>query len=415
MKNAAKVGLVTLVGIVLLITLLFWKSGIASHIQGFEIVGSFQNTNGLLEGAEVRYRGFRIGTVSKISPRAKDILVRVRVSKKIEIPAESILRVEFDGLIGEKFIGVIPGDEPSHLYKQGDVLKGISSAGIVDFVDIGTQNLDETKKILAMLYKMLEDGQVQDSVRNILSNVEVTTSELNKLIPSLQTIAINLNQLTKSITPVLGDSGVHQDLRETIANIKRFSIELSDFFDGEMSSNVDELINSARETADALNTILQDSELKEDMKTTLRSTRKMMDRLSSFGLTDIRGLAGLDYYTETKKWGYRAGLLLGPEDNYWLLQLKSIQDPYITDIQKGILLTDWWGVHGGMINQKPGVGIDLKPWQPLKLSASFYDLDTVETELRADIRLHDSVRLIGEATDLMRQNQQYSLGIRINN
>ncbi|MFH1429739.1 MAG: MlaD family protein, partial [Candidatus Margulisiibacteriota bacterium] len=183
MKTATKVGFVTFLGIVLLGGLLFWKSGIITHVKGFTIVGSFQSTNGLLDGAEVRYRGFRIGTVSKIRPRAEDILVSVRVSKKINIPAKSILRVEFDGLIGEKFIGIIPGPDPKILYRSGDVLEGTSSAGIVDFVDIGTQNLDETKKILVMLFKMLEDGKVQKSVRNILSNVEVTTYELNKLIP----------------------------------------------------------------------------------------------------------------------------------------------------------------------------------------------------------------------------------------
>ncbi|MFC1478447.1 MlaD family protein [Candidatus Margulisiibacteriota bacterium] len=418
MKTATKVGFVTFLGIVLLATLLFWKSGIITHVKGFTIVGSFQSTNGLLDGAEVRYRGFRIGTVSKIKPRAKDILVYVRVSKKINIPDESILRVEFDGLIGEKFIGIIPGPDPLKLYESGTVLKGTSSAGIVDFVDIGTQNLDETKKILVMLYQMLEDGQVQKSVRNILSNVEITTSELNELIPSLQDIAINLNLLTQSITPIMGDPSVHRDFRETVDNIKKVSNEVNiliERINDETIDDVNALLTSAKEASDGINDILADGDLRTDIKGTLKSSKKLMDRINSFGLTDIRALAGVDYYTVPKKWGYRAGLSLGVEENNWLLQLKSLDQTVITDIQKRNYFSDNLGFHLGMVNMKPGLGLDVRLADFMSLSTSLYDIDQMEAELSTVIRLNDNLKMIGEASDMLRENQTYSVGVQVNN
>ena len=415
MKHAVKVGLVTLIGLGLLTSLLVWKSGITASIQGFEITGSFQNTNGLIEGAEVRYRGFRIGSVSKIHPRAEDILVKVRVNKSIAIPAESILRVEFDGLIGEKYIGVIPGPDTSKLYQPGSILAGRSSAGIVDFVDVGTQNLDETKKILALFYKMLEDGQIQDSVRNILSNVEVTTAELNQLIPSLQAIAINLNTLTESISPIVGDKEVHQSLKETIASIKDFSNGLGKLGKGKAPENINLLIENMNKTVKELNAIMGDKSFKDDMQSTIRATGKLADRISSIGINDLQVQGGADYYADPKKWGYRAGLNLGTKDNYLLIQGKNLNEPNLTDIIKGYSLNSVVGVHGGMINKKPGLGVDVSPISPVKLSASLYDLDETQAKVSTEVRLNKNIKLVGEGSDLLRNKENFSVGIQLNN
>ncbi|MFA5928572.1 MAG: MlaD family protein [Candidatus Margulisiibacteriota bacterium] len=421
MNTAAKVGLVTFLGILCLTSLLIWKSGIVTSIQGYEITGSFRNINGLMEGAEVRYRGFRIGTVTRITPRAEDIRVIVKVSKQIDIPRDSTLRVEFDGLIGEKYIGVLPGLDTTRLYAPGIVLKGISSAGIVDFVDVGTQNLDETKKILALFYKMLEDGSIQHSVKKILSNVEVTTQELNKLIPSLMGIADNLSTLADSISPMLSDPSIHANLRVTVQNIKEASGEISSFASGlnssmsEVTANVNQMLVSIKKASDSINDVLKDGELRSDVKTTLRSTSKLLDRMYSFGLTDISAQAGMDYYTVPRQWGYRAGMKLGSDENFWLLQLKTLNETSLSDLQKGFYIGKDMGLRLGMINKKPGFGLDYKPFTNLKFGTSIYDLDNLEAEFDTEIELIKNVRLVGEATDLLRQNQSYSVGIKINN
>ncbi|MFH1429398.1 MAG: hypothetical protein ABIH39_06610, partial [Candidatus Margulisiibacteriota bacterium] len=223
------------------------------------------------------------------------------------------------------------------------------------------------------------------------------------------------------ITPILGDPDVHRDLRETVQNIKQVSAEVDTFVErlnnsvDDTAANLNDLLTSTREVSDSIGDILNDSELRNDIKGSLKSTKKLMDRINNFGLTDIRVLAGLDYYTVPKTWGYRAGLSLGVEENNWLLQLKSLNKTEITDIQKRNYFTDNLGFHIGMINMKPGGGLDIKLAEFISLSTSIYNIDQLEAEVSTVIKLNNNMKVIGEATDMLRENQTYSVGVQVNN
>ena len=97
-----KVGFVSFLMLSMIGALMMWQSTLLMRASGYELKGEFQNINGLLNGAEVRYRGFKVGRVSKVSPGPKKILVSFYVKDDIEVPQGSELRVIFDGLIGEK-------------------------------------------------------------------------------------------------------------------------------------------------------------------------------------------------------------------------------------------------------------------------------------------------------------------------
>ena len=73
MTVLSKVGLTTVIALVVLAMIISWKSEIFLIRTGYELIGSFKSIEGLTIGSEVRYRGFNIGKVMSIDPTPKDI------------------------------------------------------------------------------------------------------------------------------------------------------------------------------------------------------------------------------------------------------------------------------------------------------------------------------------------------------
>ena len=105
----AKIGIISLAALLILGGMIVWKGDIFLRSSGYELIGSFSNAGGLMPGAEVRYRGFKVGKVTRIEPNPQDVKVYLIVQSNIKVPEGSTLRVAFDGLIGQKFVEIIPG------------------------------------------------------------------------------------------------------------------------------------------------------------------------------------------------------------------------------------------------------------------------------------------------------------------
>ena len=106
-KTAAKVGIFSFFVLLLIAFLIVWQSSIFLRASGNNFTGVFEGINGLLEGAPVRYRGFKVGYVAKIIPEIEDIKVEFWVNSDLKIPEGSTLKIAFDGLIGEKYLEIV--------------------------------------------------------------------------------------------------------------------------------------------------------------------------------------------------------------------------------------------------------------------------------------------------------------------
>lgn len=242
----AKVGVVALAALLILVTMIVWKGDIFLKAQGYELIGSFSNAGGVMAGAEVRYRGYKVGKVTRIEPNPEDVKVFLIIQSNIKVPEGSSLRVAFDGLIGQKYVEIIPGMS-SNMLKSKSVLPGFSTLGIVDFIDIGTQNLEESKHILQSVRNITDDPIVQKAAKETLVNVEKTTFELNKiatglsrslekggfedLIKSLSTASDTVNRVSKELDGIISSLDKLTSDPEFISDVKATAKNAKDAFD----------------------------------------------------------------------------------------------------------------------------------------------------------------------------------------
>ena len=133
-SSSFKVGLLTLLALILLIGVVFKVKGRTfSSADRVEVI--FKDVNGLRPGAGVQMMGLRVGQVEEITPVIDDENSYVKVKfvitePNIEIPSASMISIQQSGLIGELFLEVTPPKDRTVyvpmlnkdiLYKDDDV------------------------------------------------------------------------------------------------------------------------------------------------------------------------------------------------------------------------------------------------------------------------------------------------------
>lgn len=111
-SSSFKVGLLTLIALVLLIGVVFRVKGRAfSSAERIEI--QFKDVNGMRPGSGVQMMGLKVGQVEEITPviNQENSYVKVRfviTEPDVEIPAASVFSIQQSGLIGELFLEITP-------------------------------------------------------------------------------------------------------------------------------------------------------------------------------------------------------------------------------------------------------------------------------------------------------------------
>ena len=111
-SSSFKVGLLTLIALVLLVGVVFRVKGRAfSSAKRIEV--QFKDVNGMRPGAGVQMMGLKVGQVEEITPVINQQKSYVKVKfvitePDIEIPPASVFSIQQSGLIGELFLEITP-------------------------------------------------------------------------------------------------------------------------------------------------------------------------------------------------------------------------------------------------------------------------------------------------------------------
>lgn len=217
LSATAKVGLITIVGLTILGAMIAWKTEIFMLGNGAEMIASFENVEGLTVGSEVRFRGLKIGKVVNLDPGPYDIKVFAIIDNKLHVPADSTLRVSYDGIVGMKFLEIRPGTAET-MYHAPQELKGARTSSLVDFIDLGSKNLVQTKEILESVRAMIQSPTTQKAYYDILTTAE-------KLIQELRAA-------TQGLAKITSDPAFQENVKSTIAGTAKTLTSANNFFEG---------------------------------------------------------------------------------------------------------------------------------------------------------------------------------------
>ena len=251
-------------GIIAIFTIVVLIYGI-NYLKGLNILdknrifhAKYDNIDGLLKGSVISLNGFNVGIVSNISLQSDNsLLVSVKINEDFDVPANSILKISNQDLMGTKGISVILGNSDL-LAKNNDTLiaeienslqdevnKQIlplknKAEGLISSVDslmvIFTSVLNtDARKNLASSFKNLDETFIlmSESMKELNKLVVTNEKNISNSIKNFESITGNISDNNESIENILkkmssiSDSVSSKDIGEIIKNLNNITNKIS--------------------------------------------------------------------------------------------------------------------------------------------------------------------------------------------
>lgn len=214
-----KVGAFVLVAFVCLIVFVFSVGDFNFFEKGKNFKVVFNFANGVRKSAPVRVAGVDQGMVRDISvffdevDRKTKVAVAVRVKEDTKIPIDSEIIINQLGLLGEKYIEVIPGVDTVNFFGEGDVVVGRDPVAQETISKKVVEVATKVEASIDSLNKIIGDADNQQSVKETLARL---SSMLGKLSELAETTAEGKGTLGH----LFYDDGLYNNLEELTADLK---------------------------------------------------------------------------------------------------------------------------------------------------------------------------------------------------
>ncbi|MCL5276602.1 MAG: MCE family protein [Deltaproteobacteria bacterium] len=443
----AKIGIF----VAIVLTLLFWITfkisggSIFGRVQGYTIRAVFDNVQGLNTKTGVFIAGIKIGYVDDIKLHDNRALVILRIMPGEEIGENAKAIIKTKGLLGEKYIDIVPGKEATAPIKPGgEILFTESPPDFEELMDklddittdikAVTQSLNEVfggprgvktiKDLVGSLNRTID--HVDNLVTNTDANLNSTFDSVNAFAKALGEqgpgILTNLAEVSRELHTIIAANG--KSIDKTISNISSASEELD-----RTLANLREISDNLKEGKGTIGKLLTDEKTEKEVSDAISGLSSMIGGTSRFRtIIDYRS----EYQFTYKDVKSYLNLRLQPTwDKYYLLGI--VDDPLGSssttttnnalsqlkinaEIAKRI---SYFTFRGGIIESTGGIGIDVgTPDDHIKLSAELFNFNErpyPELKTMLSISIFRYFLISGGMTDIMnRDYRTWFFGVGLN-
>jgi len=129
------VGLFVLLGILAVLFLALRAANLGNFVVGetYEVKASFDNIGGLKVRSPVKSAGVTVGRIKSIvlDTNTYQGAVTMELEQNMKFPSDTSAKILTSGLLGDQFIGLVPGGSDKHL-ENGGVIKLTQSAVLLE-------------------------------------------------------------------------------------------------------------------------------------------------------------------------------------------------------------------------------------------------------------------------------------------
>lgn len=225
----------------------------------YNIYAVFNNINGLKPGNNVRYSGINVGTVKEIMMVSDTVIVvKIAIVKEItkHIKTDAKCAITSDGLVGSMIINILPGHKSEMNIAKGDTIRSftrIRTEEMLQTLSVTNENaalltgelLAITKEISAgkgIVGSMLKDTLLTKDLREIVYHLKITSKASSSTINQLNKILTSIDK-KDNLVGMLRDTSVANKVKNIITNVEKSSRELDKVID-----HLDLTIHNANQT-----------------------------------------------------------------------------------------------------------------------------------------------------------------------
>lgn len=297
MNKEIKIGILAIVGLGLLIWgYNFLKGQNLFKSQSIYLV-KYDNINQLEVSAPVFINGYQVGNVNKIEidpANLQNIIVSLEVLPEVRLPQNTVAKLYPSGVMGDMAIDLVyTGTCSDDCIQNGAFIEGSTVSFLGSFVQ--PEDLDE---YLDRLKSGV--GGLVDTVNAIMADPEFDSTEMGKLVKSMQQTIYNLekgtqamhmmmesnakalSEVSKNLASITGGIADNQEsLNQTIRNLSTISETLAD-------GGLEKTLNTTTETLEKL------GQAGDQTTETLKSLNETSNNLSALltGINQGEGTMG---------------------------------------------------------------------------------------------------------------------------
>ena len=163
-----KVGAFIVGTVIILMVALFAIGDVATYFEpSYRLRVLFDSANGISSGSPVQYAGGEVGKVESVQivylsdrPTPK-VELAVRLPQRIDIYSDDEAAISTFGLLGEKYLEVLPGSRQGSVLKPSDVLIGKPPVSTERIIERSNEVLTEFKRTLEGLNSLVGDPEAR--------------------------------------------------------------------------------------------------------------------------------------------------------------------------------------------------------------------------------------------------------------
>lgn len=424
MSTEAKVGAFTLVGLALLAGVIFMLSGIKlGGSNSYTIYAGFSQVIGVKPQSAVRLAGVPVGSVLEVKNEGRGVTVAMAIDGDAKIPKGSVVTIGSEGVMGEKFVNILPDDGSKGFVANGDYLIGEDEAGMDTLFAGLTKAVTQVQELLTNMNNIIGNEALQSSMVQMVINLRDTTAHVNGTLAAIEQMAVanqgnvngilaNLNSMTASLNRTAGSVEAIMANLQTVGADPQTAENLRITLD-----NITQTSEQVRKISEGIAKVATDEKVLDDAKATIHNARALTDKAGNLKekLENIKIKPQVDVLYSGQADDAMANFNLGIATTS--TQLDIGVDDIGSDATWNLTAGKRRGAVGlraGMLASHAGAGLDLYAGERFKLSADVYDPGDVAWRLRGQYRLGDSdTYLLGQWNDISdRANRRAYFGIR---
>ena len=288
-KTEWKVGLFLTISLVVTAALVInFSKGTNPLTKIYTIHLTTKNVDGLVKNAVVMMAGVPVGKISAIHLNTDTYIVTLdaKIKAKYQILADAKFFIETAGFLGDKYIGVIPGDNKLPPLKDGATVPCQEPFNLIRTARSAKDLMDEIKTVASQISNIVNriDSKLLDE--QTLTNLAAGLSNLREISAEASATIAAVNQLILTNTPPINDA---------IENVVTFSEQLKDAgtdLRSLISTNrvvIDESLANIKETTESLRNLVVAAEQGKGLAGKLFSDEELARNFStlSSNLVDV--------------------------------------------------------------------------------------------------------------------------------
>jgi phospholipid/cholesterol/gamma-HCH transport system substrate-binding protein len=218
-----KIGLVTIIALVLAGTLIFALSGDSGlWWQRFPLKTIFNNIAGLKEGAPVRVAGVEVGTVTRTQFAGDQVEVWFEVNEEVQprITTRSTATLGSVSLLGESAVDITASTEGAPIPEWGYVPAVPPSGSLSEVATNATKSLEEATKLI------MDIRSGRGTVGRLFTDDQLYR-EMNSFVSAAEDVARTLNDGRGTIGRLARDPTAAKALEASLQNLEAVTARIN--------------------------------------------------------------------------------------------------------------------------------------------------------------------------------------------